>query len=264
VFEDLHWIDRETQDFLDSLVESLPASRILVLTNYRPAYKHGWGGRTYYTQIRIDPLGGESAAELAQALLGDDPSLADLKRILIQRTAGNPLFLEESVRTLLETEMLTGQPGAYRLKKNVPTPEIPASVQAIIAARIDRLVPEAKQLLQCAAVIGQRIPCAVLEAVSEIPGETLRLALDSLKEAEFIYETQLFPDLEYTFKHALIQEVTYASILKDRRSMLHRRIGETIESRYAHRPDLYSSLHYHFTCAEAWDKLAQLHLRIAQ
>jgi class 3 adenylate cyclase len=264
VFEDLHWIDRETQDFLDSLVESLPASRILVLTNYRPEYKHGWGGRTYYTQIRIDPLGGENAAELAEALLGGDASLDNLKRRLIERTAGNPLFLEESVRTLLETEMLTGKPGAYRLKQNVPTPDIPASVQAIIGARIDRLSPEAKQLLQCAAVIGQRFPFAVLEAVAEIPSETVRLALDRLKDAEFIYETQLFPDLEYTFKHALMQEVTYASILKDRRSALHRRIGETIESQYAHRPDLYGSLHYHFTCAEAWDKLAKLHLSIAQ
>lgn len=264
MFEDLHWLDNETQELLDSLVESLPTSRILVLTNYRPEYKHNWGGRTYYTQIRIDPLGSESAADLAQALMGDDPSLANLKQVLIERTAGNPLFLEESVRTLLETGMLTGKSGDYRLKQNVPTPEIPPSVQAIIAARIDRLSPEAKKLLQCAAVIGQRFSFEILEAVAEAPVETTRLGLESLKEAEFIYETQLFPELEYTFKHALTHEVTYGSILLERRTTLHRQIGEIIESQYAHRPDLYRSLHYHFTCAEAWDKLAQLHLRIAQ
>jgi len=264
MFEDLHWLDRETQELLDSLVESLPTSRILVLTNYRPEYKHNWGGRTYYTQIRIDPLGSESAADLAQALMGDDPSLANLKQVLIERTAGNPLFLEESVRTLLETGMLIGKSGDYRLKQNVSIPEIPASVQAIIAARVDRLSPEAKKLLQCAAVIGQRFSFEILEAVAEAPIETLRLGLESLKGAEFVYETQLFPELEYTFKHALTHEVTYGGILQDRRNTLHRRIGEIIESQYSHRPDLYRSLHYHFTCAEAWDKLAQLHLRIAQ
>ncbi len=264
MFEDLHWIDRETQDFLDNLVESLPTSRILVLTNYRPEYKHNWGGRTYYTQIRIDSLGGESAAELVQALMGDDASLATLKQVLIERTGGNPLFLEESVRTLLETGMLTGKSGDYRLKRNVPTPEIPASVQTIIAARVDRLSPEAKKLLQCAAVIGQRFSFEILGAVAETPVETLRLGLDHLKAAEFVYETQLFPELEYTFKHALTHEVTYGSILRERRTTLHRRIGETIESQYSHRPDLYGSLHYHFTSAEAWDKLAQLHLRLAQ
>jgi len=264
MFEDLHWLDRETQEFLDSLVESLRSSRILVLTNYRPEYKHDWGGRTYYTQIRIDPLGSESSADLAQALMGEDPSLSRLKQILIDRSAGNPLFLEESVRALLETGMLMGKPGDYRLKQNVPAPEIPASVQAIIAARVDRLSPEAKRLLQCAAVIGQRFLFELLETVSDTPTETLRLGLESLKESEFVYETQLFPELEYTFKHALTHEVTYGSILQDRRNSLHRRIGEIIEKNYSHRPDLYGSLHYHFTCAEAWDRLAQLHLRLAQ
>jgi class 3 adenylate cyclase len=264
VFEDLHWVDRETQDFLDSLVESLPTCRILLLTNYRPEYKHEWGGRSYYTQTRIDPLGGENAADLVGSLLGDDPGLATLKQVLIERTEGNPLFLEESVRTLLETGVLSGKPGAYQLKQDVPTPDIPASVQAIISARIDRLSPEAKRLLQCAAVIGHRFSFAILEAVAETPADTLHPGLDVLKEAEFVYERQLFPDLEYTFKHTLTHEVTYGGILQERRNALHRLIGETIESQFADKPELSNSLHYHFTCAEAWDKLAQLHLRLAQ
>src|SRR4029077_1331002 len=115
VFEDLHWIDSETQALLDSLVESLPTARLLLLVNYRPEYQHGWGSKTYYTQLRLDPLPPASAAEVLQALLGDEPSLAPLTRLLIARTAGNPFFLEESVRTLVETGALVGEVGAYRL-----------------------------------------------------------------------------------------------------------------------------------------------------
>ena len=120
VFEDLHWIDAETQALLDSLVESLPTARLLLLVNYRPEYQHGWGSKTYYTQLRLDPLPPASADEFLHALLGDDPSLAALKPLLIARTAGNPFFLEESVRTLVETGVLVGEPGAYRLARPLP------------------------------------------------------------------------------------------------------------------------------------------------
>ena len=158
VFEDLHWIDAETQALLDSLVESLPTARLLLLVNYRPEYQHGWGSKTYYTQLRLDPLPPASADEFLQALLGDDPSLAPLKQLLIARTEGNPFFLEESVRTLVETGVLVGEPGAYRLAQALPTIQVPATVQAVLAARIDRLPPEEKRLLQTAAVIGTEVP----------------------------------------------------------------------------------------------------------
>src|SRR5213076_803554 len=137
VFEDLHWIDAETQALLDSLVESLPTARVLLLVNYRPEYQHGWGSKTYYTQLRLDPLPPASAAEVLQALLGDDPSLALLTQLLIARTEGNPFFLEESVRTLVETGVLGGEPRAYRLTQALPTMQMPATVQAVLAARID-------------------------------------------------------------------------------------------------------------------------------
>ena len=141
VFEDLHWIDAETQALLDSLVESLPTARLLLLVNYRPEYQHGWGSKTYYTQLRLDPLPPASADAFLHALLGDDPSLAPLTRLLIARTQGNPFFLEESVRTLVETGVLVGEPGAYRLAQ-APAAQVPATVQAVLAARIDRLPPE--------------------------------------------------------------------------------------------------------------------------
>ena len=165
IFEDLHWIDGETQSLLDGLVESLPAARLLLLVNYRPEYTHAWGSKTYYRQLRIDPLPSESAEELLDALLGPDADLGPLKRLLVERTEANPLFLEESVRVLVETKVLSGEHGAYRLARPIERLKIPATVQAILAARIDRLAPEAKRLLQAAAVIGKDVPIQLLLAI---------------------------------------------------------------------------------------------------
>jgi predicted ATPase len=156
VFEDLHWIDSETQALLNSLVESLPTTRLLLLVNYRPEYQHGWGSKTYYTQLRLDPLPPVSADVFLQALLGDDPSLAPLTHLLIARTEGNPFFLEESVRTLVETGVLVGELGAYRLAQALPTVQVPATVQAVLAGGIDRLPADEKRLLQAAVVIARR------------------------------------------------------------------------------------------------------------
>jgi class 3 adenylate cyclase/tetratricopeptide (TPR) repeat protein len=235
VFEDLHWIDAETQGFLDSFVESVPTAPILLAANYRPEYRHGWGGKTYYRQLRIDALAAESADELLQALLGDDASVQRLKPVLIERTEGNPLFLEESVRTLVETSALAGEVGAYRLAKPVEMIQIAPTVQAILAARIDRLRPELKRLLQAAAVIGKDVPAALLESIAEIPVGELRGALTELQTGEFLYEARLFPDLEYTFKHALTHDVAYGSLLQDRRRALHAAIVDAIEHLHAGR-----------------------------
>src|SRR5437867_384968 len=153
VFENLHWIDAETQAVLDSLIESLPTARLLLLVNYRPEYQHGWGSKTYYTQLRLDPLPPANAEALLQALLGDNPSLVPLKRLVIERTEGNPFFLEESVRALVETGVLAGKPGAYRLTGPLPGIAVPATVQAVLAARVDRLSPDHKRLLQAASVV---------------------------------------------------------------------------------------------------------------
>src|SRR6266446_429563 len=201
VFEDLHWIDSETQAFLDTLFESLPTARLLVLVNYRPEYQHAWGGKRYYTQLRIDPLAAESAEEFLHALLGSESGLDPLRRLLIERTEGNPFFLEESVRALVETRALVGERGAYRLARAVQTLQIPATAQAILAARIDRLSPEDKRLLQAAAVIGKDVPFDLLQAIADEGDDALRRGLTELQATEFLYETRLFPDVEYTFKH---------------------------------------------------------------
>ena len=251
VFEDLHWIDTETQAFLDSLVNSLPTVRILLLVNFRPEYEHDWANQPFYTQCRIDPLAPESAEELLDTLLGHDPDLSPLKRMVIERTEGNPFFLEESVRTLVETGTLAGTPGAYRMTNGIELVKVPATVQGVLAERIDRLMIEDKQLLQTAAVVGKIVPFALLQAISDLPEEKLRGDLANLQAGEFLYETRLFPDLEYTFKHSLTHEVAYGGLLQERRRTLHRRIAYAIESVYAARlAEQVERLAHHFTEAD--------------
>lgn len=255
VVEDLHWVDSETQAVLDGLIESLPTAAILLLVNYRPEYRHGWGGKTYYRQIRIDPLPPQSAEELLQGLLGTDPGLQALKRLLIERTEGNPLFLEESVRTLVETQVLVGERGTYRLAKALPAIQVPPTVQAVLAARIDRLPPEEKRLLQCAAVIGEEVPFPLLQVVAEGPEEALRRGLAHLQAAELLYERSLFPDLAYTFTHGLTYQVAYGSLLQDRRRALHAQIVEALERLYPDRlAEQVDRLSHHAFRGEVWDK----------
>src|SRR5262245_16008165 len=163
IFEDLHWIDGETQALLDGLVESLGSTRLLLLVNYRPEYQHAWGSKTHYSQMRLDALPAESASELLDALLGDDPGLAALKQLLVKR--GNPFFLEETVRTLVETKALDGSRGRYRLTQPLQALRVPSTVQVMLAARIDRLAPEDKHLLQVASVVGKDVPFVLLKAI---------------------------------------------------------------------------------------------------
>jgi len=255
LFGNLHWIDSESQALLDDLIESLPTARILLVVNYRPEYQHAWGSKTYYTQLRIDPFPPEIAEELLTALLGQDESLETLKRVLVERTEGNPFFLEESVQALVETKVLVGDRGAYRMTKAQEVWPIPPTAQAILAARIDRLPPEDKSLLQAASVIGKDVPFTLLQAIANVPEESLRRGLTNLQAAEFLYETSVFPDLEYTFKHALTHEVAYGSVLQDRRRALHARIVEALEALYRDRlAEQVERLAHHAFRGEVWEK----------
>ena len=263
VCEDLHWIDAETQALLDGLIESLPTARLLLLVNYRPEYHHGWGSKTSYSQLRLDPLPPASADAFLHALLGDDPSLAPLTPLLIARTEGNPFFLEETVRTLVETGVLVGAFGAYRLDRPLEGLRVPATVHAVLAARIDRLPAEDKRLLQSAAVIGTDVSFALLRAIADLPDEALHQGLMHLQTAEFLYETRLFPEPDYTFKHALTHEVAYNSLLLERRRGLHARLVAAIEALAPEREaegtaarsaDQVERLAHHALRGEVWDK----------
>jgi DNA-binding NtrC family response regulator/tetratricopeptide (TPR) repeat protein len=255
IVEDLHWIDSETQAILDLLAESIAASRVLLLVNYRPEYQHGWGSRIAYSQIRLDPLATGGMEELLVALLGTDPSLAALKQRLMERTEGNPFFLEECVRALTESGVVVGETSAYRLGKVAGDFVLPMTVQAVIVARIDRLSREEKLVLQSAAVIGKDLRVAVLRSIADVTGASFEAILASLRRAEFIQEMRADPDPEYTFTHALTQEVAYESLLQDRRRGLHARIMEAIECEYPDRlPEQVDRLAHHALSGEVWPK----------
>ena len=246
IFEDLHWIDAETQELLDLLVEGVASARILMLVNYRPEYHHEWGNRTCYTQLRLDPLGGQSADEMLLALLGGDTSLQSLKRLIIEKTEGNPFFMEEIVRALVEQGVLVRN-GATSLTKPLTEIHVPPTVHGILASRIDALPASQKDLLQTLAVIGKDFPLNLVRHITASPDDRLEPILKGLQAGEFIYERPALGEAEYTFKHALTQEVAYNSVLMERRRLLHERTGEAIEALFKERIDDHLAelaLHY--------------------
>jgi class 3 adenylate cyclase/tetratricopeptide (TPR) repeat protein len=240
IVEDLHWVDQETQTFLDLLADSIATSRVLMLVNYRPEYSNSWTNKSNYSQLRLDPLGRESAELLLSALLGDHPSLFPLRRLMVEKTEGNPFFMEEILQALVEDGSLV-RDGSTRLTRKLDQLAIPATVQGILAARIDRLASAQKDLLQTLAVIGKDFPLSLVRALhmadtTSAPTaeeeDRLMSMLHDLQIAEFICEQPTAGDLEYTFKHALTQEVTYKSLLQEHRKLLHGRIGAAIEAVY--------------------------------
>ncbi|HWM41939.1 MAG TPA: cytochrome P450 [Burkholderiales bacterium] len=255
VFEDVHAIDSESEALLEGLVESMPALQVLVLATYRPEYRHKWASLGYHSQLRLEPLNAHGAAELLKALLGEQPTLAPVSAMLIERTGGNPFFLEEGVRALIETGVIARERDAYRLVKDLKSVQVPPTVQAVLAARIDRLSVDEKWLLQSAAVIGRTVPLSLLQAISEHDEDTLRGLLARLQAAEFLYETSLFPELEYAFKHALTQEVAYNALLHETRRALHGRIVEALErGPGSGLTDQIDRLAHHALKGELWEK----------
>ena len=232
IFEDLHWIDEETQALLNLLADSIGTAKFLLLVNYRPEYSHQWSNKTYYTQLRLDPLGKESAEEMLSALLGDGDDLIPLKRLIIERTEGTPFFMEEIVQALFEDGVLQRN-GAVKLARSMNAVKVPGTVQGVLAARIDRLSAEDKELLQTLTVLGREFPLGLVKHVTLRPDEELEHGLSRLQAGEFIYEQVAAGDVEYIFKHALTQEVAYNSLLIERRKLLHERAGEALESIFA-------------------------------
>ena len=255
IVEDLHWVDSETQTLLDELIEALPTLRALVLVNYRPEYQHTWVGKVGYHALPLEPLGQANVDDLRAALLGDDPSLAPLAPLLDARAQGNPFFLEEIVRALAATGTLEGTPGAYRLARPVEALEVPATVQALLAARIDRVDPEDKALLQAAAVIGEPIAVDLLGLVTDRAGASLHDGLVRLEDAGLVYGANDPGAATYHFKHALTQQVAYESLLAVQRRGVHARVVGAIEQRHSHRLDEWlPHLAHHALRGEVWDQ----------
>ncbi|HKZ04801.1 MAG TPA: adenylate/guanylate cyclase domain-containing protein [Methylomirabilota bacterium] len=256
ILEDLQWMDWEGREALDYIVRNLPP-RTMVLATYRPEHDDGWSRRRGYTRLRLEPLRPAGADVLLGELLGHTEETAAIRRIVGERARGNPLFLEESIHSLVDAGVLSGSPGAYRVMREVGTLEVPASVRAVLAARIDRLPAEEKRLLQAAAVIGEEVPAPLLEAVADAPVEAVREALARLRDAELLTETAMFPDPVHAFRHSLIHDVAYESLLHDRRRALHARIARAMESRAdAHVAPIERLAHHAFAGA-LWEEAAR-------
>ena len=287
IFEDLHWIDSETQGFLDVLSESVASAKLLLLTNYRPEYRHEWEQKTYYTQVRLAPFGREEAEEFLDVLLGESsapkvgaasgrsgggtpPPLYALKQLILEKTEGTPFFMEEIVQELVEQGVLVRDAVGAGFKPAPtmqPRPDlhIPTTVQGILAARIDRLAPDEKALLQQLAVIGREFPLSLLRQVITQPEDDLYRLLASLQRKEFLYEQPAFPEVEYSFKHALTQEVAYRSVLQERRKTIHERTAQAMEALYrANLDDHYSELAYHYSRSRNTEKAIEYRQKAGQ
>ena len=257
IFEDLHWIDSETQALLDLLADGGAGARLLLLVNYRPEYRHEWSGRGHYLQLRLDPLGGENGAAMLAALLGGGVELEALKRLIIKRTEGNPFFIEEMVQALFDEGALVRN-GAVKVARSLSQLRLPPTVQGILASRIDRLPVEQKELLQTLAVIGRESPLGLIRKVASKAEPQLERMLADLQANEFIYEQPALTEAEYIFKHALTQEVAYNSLLIGRRKLLHERAGHALESMFAERLDDHlGQLAHHFSHSDNVSKAVE-------
>jgi class 3 adenylate cyclase/tetratricopeptide (TPR) repeat protein/ribosomal protein L40E len=265
IFEDLHWIDSESQAVLDALVDAIAAARITIVVTYRPEYQHNWMNKSYYSRVRLNPLDQGFAAQLLDDLIGISAESADLKGVLIERTEGNPLFLEETVRNLIETGYLQGERGRYRTERSIEALRVPPTIQSVIAARIDRLTSPLKDLLQTASVVGRTVPLRLLLPLSATSDDAIREKMAELVAAEFFYETSTPLEVAFTFKHALTELVAYEGLLKERRRSLHKRLVDIIEKEYAGRIEEHlEELAHHASEAGDWERAYHYNLLAAR
>src|SRR6516162_5349095 len=247
IFEDLHWIDEQTQGLLDLLADSVASARMLLLFTYCPEYHHGWGNKSYYSQLRLDPLAGADGAAMLGALLGEGDELNPLKRLIAERSGGNPFFIEEIVRGLFEDGALVRN-GTVTITRSLSQLRLPPTVQGMLAARVDRLPPTEKDLLQTLAVIGREARLRLVREVTSADEVPLSQNLANLCAAEFIHEQPVVGDTEFVFKHALTQEVAYGSLLIERRKPLHEHVGYSTETLFADKLDDHlDALAYHYS-----------------
>jgi len=252
--EDLHWVDKTTEEFLDYLIGWLPKVRVLLILLHRPEYTHQWGSKSYFNRIGLDQLTLKSSAELVQAILEGGGVAPELRDLILKRAAGNPLFMEELTHSLLENGSIAKANNQYVLSRKASEIQVPDTIQGIIASRLDRLEENLKRIMQVASVIGREFAFRILHTITGLR-EDLKSSLLNLQGLEFIYEKSLFPELEYIFKHALTQEVAYQSLLVKRRKEIHEKIGQAIERIYEERlEEFYEMLAYHYSKGESSQK----------
>jgi class 3 adenylate cyclase/tetratricopeptide (TPR) repeat protein len=252
--EDLHWVDPASQDFFRYLAEQTTRAAVLLVVTYRPGLAHPWNDRAYYSQIGLAPLSDRESARVVESVLGVRSLPPEVQALVCAKAEGNPFYLEELTRSFVDTGILRREDGGYALAREVTAQDVPDTVQGVIMARIDRLAEERKRTIQTAAVVGREFALRLLRQISDLQ-ERVEESLAELRTLEFIYEKALFPDLEYVFKHALVQDVAYGSLLKPRRRSLHELVGRAIEELYADRLDEHvAELAHHYAEGEVWPK----------
>jgi class 3 adenylate cyclase/tetratricopeptide (TPR) repeat protein/energy-coupling factor transporter ATP-binding protein EcfA2 len=252
--DDVQWIDKTSEEFLNYLIDWLANAKALLILLYRPEYTHQWGSKSYYNHIGLNQLTMKSSDELIHAILEGGEVVPELSELILNRTSGNPLYMEELTHTLLENGSIERKDGQYVLSQKAADIEVPDTIQGIIAARMDRLEENLKRTMQMASVIGREFAFRILQTITGM-SEELKSYLLNLQRLEFIYEKSLFPELSYIFKHALTQEVAYNSLLLKRRKEIHERIGEAIERIYAERlEEFYEMLAYRYARSGNVDK----------
>jgi class 3 adenylate cyclase len=264
VVEDLHWIDKTSEEVLLHLVDSLPAARVLLLVTYRPGYQNPFGEWTYTTRLGVRTLSDHDSLRLAAGMLAMAEFPPELRDLIVRKAEGNPFFLEEVLKSLLEVGALRQRDGQYVLTKHISEIYVPNTIQDVIMARIDRLEEVPKRALQIASVIGREFTVRLLKRISDVQAQLERF-LQELKVLEFIYERSFYPELTYMFKHALTHDVAYNSLLMQRRKELHRLIARAIEDLYAERlPESYEMLAYHYAHGEVWEKALEYLVKAGQ
>jgi len=268
LLEDLHWFDGASDAFLETFVESVPVTGDLWLLNFRPEYQAGWMQRSYYQHLALQPLGADAIRALLADQLGNDSSVATLPEAIHARTKGNPFFIEEVVQSLVESGHLQGTRGAYRLVTPVEALEVPASVQAVLAARIDRLPERDRHLLQTAAVIGKTFSESILREVARsiaaVDEDTISASLSALVAAEFLFEAALYPQLEFSFKHPLTQEVAQQSQLRERRVRVHGAVAQALEDTGGNLEERAAEIAQHWNEANDANRAARWYRRAAE
>jgi len=246
-FEDLHWIDKSSEDQLKHLLESIPGARVLLIFTYRPEFVHTWGAKSYHSQVMLNRLSNRESLMMLSHLLGTEEFDKDLEGFILEKTEGVPFFIEELIKSLKDLKIIEREDNRYRITKDIKEVIIPATVQDIIMARVDSLPEGAKGLLQTGSVAGREFSHDLLKRVTELSEEELWSHLSGLKHSELLYERGIYPQSTYIFKHALTQEVAYNSLLLKRRKEIHAQIGDVIEALYPDRlEEHYELLAYHY------------------
>jgi tetratricopeptide (TPR) repeat protein len=256
--EDLHWIDKSSEDTLKALLDRIAGERIFLIFTYRPEYVHTWGTKSYHSQITLNRLSNRESLTMVNNLLGSEDIESDLEKLILEKTEGIPFFIEEFIKSLKDLKFIEIHNSTYQLAKKVEAVSIPSTIQDVIMARVDALSEEAKEVIQTGSVIEREFSYVLIKQVMDLPEQDLLSRLSILKDSELLFERGIYPDSVYIFKHALTREVVYDSILTLKKKELHNKIGQSIVQVYKDNlHEHYGVLAEHFISSENYDKGAE-------